>query len=404
MNTTVDLRKKNTLITLKAILDNGSITKVDVAAKIGLTLMTVNTIMNNLLKKNIITDCGIADSNSGRKATLYALNPSFHHIIGINIGVGAVTIGISDLNLKPKEILALEVNNSNSPEETIDIILKFVLELIKNHKIKTENVLGIGITVPGPVNETSGVIHSLPNLKGWDDVTLKDIFEKNLGIPVFVEKDNYASALYLKKKLGSADKNVVSLTIKGGIGTGILLKGSLYRGENGIAGEIGHVSIDVDGPRCNCGNFGCLEVYASDFAIVKDVKKSIKNGEKSSVLSKYDYNIDNLDINRIIKAAADGDGLCLDTVFKAARYIGIAVSNALKFYDPGYFIINSRWIKEIDGVDRVITDIVKEKCTLIQRDRINLVFIYEEDAYLKGALMLVGEYVLENTVNNRLIG
>jgi predicted NBD/HSP70 family sugar kinase len=404
MNTTVDLRKKNTLITLKAIIDSGSITKVDVAAKTGLTLMTVNTIMNNLLEKDIITDCGIADSNSGRKATLYAVNPSFHNIIGIDIGVGAVTLGISDLNLKTKETLAFEVNNNNSPEETINIILKSLLELMKNHKINAGNVLGIGITVPGPVNETSGVIQSLPNLKGWDDVTLKDIFENNLGIPVFVEKDNYASALYLKRKLGSAYKNVVALTIKGGIGTGILLKGSLYRGENGIAGEMGHVSVDVDGPRCNCGNFGCLEVYASDFAIVKDVKKSIKNGEKSSVLSKHDYNIDSLDIGRIIKAAADGDELCLDTVFRAAKYIGIAVSNALKFYDPGYFVINSRWIKEIDGVSRIITDIVKEKCTLIQRDRINLIFIYEEDVYLKGAMMLVGEHVLENTVNNRLIG
>lgn len=404
MNTTVDLRKKNTLITLKAIMDGGSITKADVAAKIGLTLMTVNTIMNDLSKKDIITDCGIADSNSGRKATLYTVNPSVHHIIGVDIGVGTVNIGISDLNLNTKEALALDVNNSNSPEETINIILKSVLELMKTHKVKVGNVLGIGITVPGPVNETNGIIHFLPNLKGWDDVTLKDIFEKNLGIPVFVEKDNYASALYLKRRLGSADKNVVSLTIKGGIGTGILLKGSLYRGENGVAGEIGHVSVDVDGPRCNCGNFGCLEVFASDFAIVKDVKKSIKNGEKSSVLSKYDYNIESLDINRIIKAAADGDELCLDTVFKAAKYIGIAVSNALKFYDPGYFVINSRWIKEIDGVSRIITDIVKEKCTLIQRDRINLVFIYEEDVYLKGALMLVGEHVLENTVNNRLIG
>lgn len=404
MNTTVDLRKKNTLITLKTIMDNGPITKVDVAVKTGLTLMTVNTIMNNLLKKDIISGCGVADSNSGRKATLYSLNKSVHHIIGIDIGVGSVNIGISDLNLGIKDMLVLDVNNSNSPEEAINVILKSILELMKKHKITAGSVLGVGITVPGPVNEKSGVIYSFPNMKGWDDVALKEIFEKKLDIPVFVEKDSYASAIYLKRKLGSEEKNVVALTIKGGIGTGILLKGSLYRGENGIAGEIGHVSVDEDGPRCNCGNFGCLEVYASDFAIVKDAKKSIKNGVKSSVLSKHDCDIESLDICRIIAAAAEGDELCLGTVFKAARYIGMAVSNALKFYDPGYFVINSKWIKEIDGVASVITDIVKEKCTLIQRDRINLVFIHDEDVYLKGAFMLVGEHVLENTVNNRLIG
>lgn len=402
MNTTIDLRKKNTLITLKTIMESSSITKADVAAKTGLTLMTVNTIMNNLLKKNIITECGIADSNSGRKATLYVVNPATYHIIGVNIGVGLVTLAVSDLNLKTEEELALEVNNDSSPEEIIDLILKSIIKMINSCKIKNESILGMGLTVPGPVNEASGVIHSLSNLMGWDGIPLKEIFEKNLDMPVFVEKDNYASVLYLKRNLASAYKNVVSLTIKGGIGTGILLGGSLYRGENGIAGEIGHVAVDADGPRCNCGNFGCLEVYASDFAIVKDVKKSVKNGEKSDILCTDGCDVDNLDIDRIIRAASAGDELCRSTIFKAAKYIGIAVSNAIKFYDPGYFIINSRWIKEIDGVSSVIANIVKEKCTLMQRDKINLVFHYEDDVYLKGALMLVGEHMLENTVNNRL--
>ena len=403
MNATIDLRKKNTLITLKTIMESGPVTKVDVAAMTGLTLMTANTIMNNLLKKAIITDCGIADSNSGRKAALYSVNTEVYRIIGVNIGIETATIAVSDLNLKTREIIGLEINNGDSPNKVVDLVRKSILNLMERYKLKTESVLGLGITVPGPVNEISGIIHSLPNLKGWNDFPLKNILEKALRIPVFVEKDNYASVLYLKRNLGNAYKNVVSLTIKGGIGTGILLGGSLFRGENGIAGEIGHVAVDEDGPRCNCGNFGCLEVYASDFAIVKDVKKSIKNGEKSIILSKDDCDIDYLDIDRIINAAVNGDEICRNTILKAAKYIGIAVSNAMKFYDPGYFIINSRWIKEIDGVSGVIDNIVKEKCTMLQWDKINLVYHYEMDVYLKGALMLVSEHVLENTDNNKLI-
>lgn len=402
MKTTVDLRKKNTLMTLRTIMEIGSITKVDVAEKTGLTLMTVNTIMNNLLKKNVISDCGIADSNSGRKATLYNINPMAYYIIGVNIGIDAVSLAVSDLSLNTKDVLTFEIHD-NSPKKVINLIQLSISKLIEDNMLKTECILGLGITIPGPVNDVSGIIQSLPNLKGWDNLPLREFFEEKFGIPVFIEKDTYASVLYLKRKLGISYENVVSLTIKGGIGTGILLGGSLYRGENGIAGEMGHVSVDSDGPRCNCGDFGCLEVYASDFAIVKEVTKSIKSGETSSVISRNDFNIDSLNMDMIIKAAADGDRLCLDTVFKAARYIGIAVSNALKFYDPGYFVINSRWIKEIDGVSTVIGDIVKEKCTIVQRDRINIIYIHEEDAYLKGALMLVGEHVLENTVNNRLI-
>ena len=403
MSTTIDLRKKNTLLTLKTIMEGDSITKADVANKTGLTLMTVNTIMNSLMKKAIITDCGVADSSSGRKATLYTVNPAAHNIIGVNIDVGTITFAVSDFNLRIREAIVLETNNNTSPEETIDLILKTIVGLIKNHCIKPASILGVGVTVPGPVDEISGVIHSFPNLKGWANIPLKDVLKEKLDIPVFVEKDNYASVLYLKRNLDNTYKNVVSLTIKGGIGTGILLGGRLFRGENGIAGEIGHVSVDMDGPRCNCGNFGCLEIYASDYAIIKNVKNSIEKGVKSGILCVNDDEIDHLDIDKIIEAALNGDELCRDTILKAAEYVGLAVSNAIKFYDPGYFIINSRWIKEIKEAHSIITDITKERCTLVQNDKINLAFFYEKDVYLMGALKLVREHVIANTYNNRLI-
>lgn len=403
MVTTIDLRKRNTLTILRMIIESESVTKTDVAAKTNFTLMTVNTIMNNLFKKGILTTCGIASSNNGRKAALYSVNTESYYIIGVDIGVDSVTLAISDLNLKIKELLIIDFNRGNTPEEVIDLIHKAILKMLENQKIKKENVFGLGIVVPGPVDEISGVIHYLPNLEGWNNIPLKEIFEEKLDMQVFIEKDNYASVLYLKKNIGTAYKNVVSLTIKGGIGTGILVGGSLYRGENNIAGEIGHVAVDIDGPRCNCGNFGCLEVYAADFSIVKDVKKSIKNGEKSSSLVVYDNDIEHLHIENIIIAANDGDVLCRNAIFKAAKYIGIAVSNAIKYYDPAYFIINCKWISEIDGVSSVITKIVKDQCTLMQQDKINLVYQYEEDAYLKGALMLVREYMLNNIVNNRFI-
>jgi predicted NBD/HSP70 family sugar kinase len=404
MNTTSELRKKNTLIILKSIMQGGAITKVDVAAQTGMTLMTVNTIMNNLVEKNILIDRGTAVSSTGRKAILYAVNPSDHYILGINIGIGSVTLAVSNLVIEKKDIQEIKVSTKNKPLETIEIIKNSLFNLMEKHKIKAENVLGLGITVPGPVNEKSGVIHSLPNLKGWEGISLKDIFEKSFDIPVFVEKDNYASVLYLKTSLGIPYQDVVSLTIKGGIGTGILLGGNLHRGVNGIAGEIGHVAVNTDGPRCNCGNFGCLECYASDFSIIDEVKNRIQNGKECGIPYPTGIGADELDIDNVIAAAKDDDELCCSVILKAAKFLGIAVSNAIKFYDPACFIINSKWIKEIDGVSTAITEIVNEKCTLLQSKEINLVFHYEEDVYLMGALSLVVEHTLEETTDNRLIG
>lgn len=390
MKTTVGLRKNNTLLTLREIIGSGPITKVDIAQKTGLTLMTINTIVNNLLKKNIIKDFGIAESNSGRKAALYTIDPHAWYIFGVNIGVDQITFALSDFDLNTKEITSIKILPDYDPIKISDLIHGSIIDILKRNKVKTEEILGIGVTVPGLVDEKCGIVHSLPNIKGWDEIALKDILEYKLGITVFIEKDNYASILYLKKNIGNEYKNVVSLTIKGGIGTGILLDRSLYRGEHGIAGEIGHISLNPNGPKCNCGNTGCLEVYASDIAIVKKVKHDLNFGE-------------DLDIDDIIEAAKNGDELCYKTILKAAGYIGIAVCNTLNFYDPGYFIINCKWIKEIEEANQIISRTINDKCTLLKRQKINVQFIYEEYAYLKGAVFLVYDYMLHNIVDNSLL-
>ena len=390
MNTTIDLRKKNTLIALRAIVEFGPITKVDIALKTDLTLMTINTIVNNLLKKNIIKDFGIAESTSGRKATLYAVDPSAYYIVGVNIGVDQITCAITDFDLNTKDITSVKIHPSYTPTKIINLIYESIIEILEKNKITTRGVLGIGVTVPGLVEELNGMVHSLPNIKGWVEIVLKDILENKLNVTVFVEKDNHASVLYLKRNISREYKNVVSLTVKGGIGTGILLNGSLYRGEHGIAGEIGHISLDANGPKCNCGNLGCLEVYSSDMAIVKEVKNNILTDK-------------DLDIDDIIMAAKKGDEAYCKAILDAASYIAIAVCNTLYFYDPGYFLINCKWINEIPQAKQIITKTVNDKCTLLRRQKINIQFNYEEHAYLKGAVFLVFDYMLNNITHTRLL-
>ena len=400
MNTITDLRKKNTLVVLKSIMQSGVISKVDVAAQTGLTLMTVNTIINNLVEKNVLIEQGAADVSTGRKAVLYALNPSDYYLLGVNIGIGSVTMAVSNLINEKIDMREIKFSTQNKPDETIAIIKEALRGALKRHDIKTGNVLGMGVAVPGPVNEKTGVVYSLPNLKGWEGVPLKDIFEETFDMPVIVEKDTYASVLYLKTCLEIPYEDVVSLTIKGGIGTGIVLGGNLHRGNNGIAGEIGHVTVVTDGPRCNCGNLGCLECYASDLSIENEVKNRIQDG-KACKISYSDANGPLID--DIIAAAKDGDKLCLSVIQKAAKYLGIAVSNAIKFYDPACFIINSKWVKEISGASEAVTEVVKEQGILLPHQENNIVFLYEENAYLMGALSLVSEHALAEITNNRLI-
>ena len=398
MNVTADIRKQNTLKVLKTVIQTGITTKVNIAAQTGMTLMTVNTIINKLVEMNVLIECGNAESDTGRKAMLYAVNEQDFCILGINIGIGTVAFAISNLLIEKKDIKKIEFSIKSKPDEVIGVIIRTLNDIMKQNDIKLENIIGLGVTVPGPVNSETGIIHSLPNLNGWEGISLKTIFKEALGVPVFVEKDNYASVLYTKSLLEIPYDNVVSLTIRGGIGTGILLGEKIYRGNSGIAGEIGHITIDNNGPRCNCGNYGCLECYASDFSIINEVKEKKGNEKGRKEIIGNEPSIDD-----IIAAAKDGDELCCCIIMKAAEYLGLAVSNAIKMFDPACFIINSKWIDEVKGTSDVITDMVNKKGSFIQHKNVLLIFHYEEDSYLMGALSLVVSHLLEKTTENRLV-
>ncbi len=403
INTSTDLRKSNILAVLRAIIDGKPATKTSVALKTGLTLMTVNTIMNTLRGSGIVTECGYTGSAGGRKAVFYTVNPAAFNIIGVNIGIGTISVALADFCGRIFEADRIAFKTDALPGSVIELIANSIRKLIGSRKIKSKSILGVGVTVPGPVYADTGIVRCLPNLDGWGGVLLKDILEENLKLPVFVEKDNYASVLYIKDELKIQNKNVVSMTVKGGIGTGLLIAGNLVRGENGIAGEIGHTTVDIKGARCNCGNIGCLEVYASDLAIVRNVNAAVHKTAYTNKTGSTEGKSCCLDIRQITDAAVKGNEVCRSVIIDAAGYIGVAVSDAIKFYDPAHFVINCRWLKEVPGASETVRRTVKERCMLIGQDNISLIFIHDDDAYLKGALMLVNGHILENTAGNRLL-
>jgi predicted transcriptional regulator len=285
MSNNIEVKQRNFLDVIKVIWNNGSVTKSEIARSLNLTSITVHNYVSELIEKNLVIVDGNAESNGGRRAILYKFNTGFGYIVSQNLGISYLNTCIFDmgLNLLYRNKLIYPMGYS---ERIVNLMHKEIDTGIRILQLDYKKCIGIGISVPGQVDHESGVIFNLTNMPGWIGIPIKNIIEEKTGIATFVDNDNNVNVLSAKwLDIVKEQSNAVFISISSGIGTGILTKGKLLYGSHSNVGEIGHTTIQFDGPECTCGNRGCIEVLASDFAIIKKVKSCKKNNDAFMVLS-----------------------------------------------------------------------------------------------------------------------
>lgn len=194
----------------------------------------------------------------------------------ITVDLGGTNLKVALLNAKcailSKEYFATE--KFSGREALIRAITGAVDDMILSRRINKSAVLGIGVGVPGPVNYSCGIVHFFPNIPGWSEVPLRKILEERLGLPVLVDNDAKLMCLG-EHRLGNARKseNALCITLGTGIGGGLIIGGELFRGKDNAAGEFGHLAVNEDGPRCNCGGRGCLESYIGNRRLLQKARR-----------------------------------------------------------------------------------------------------------------------------------
>lgn len=211
-------------------------------------------------------------------------------IIGIDLGGTNLKIALIDLKYRIKYREVLNTQRYKNKESLISVIAYFINRIIQDSELEKKDILGVGLGLPGPIDNKLGIVHFFPNIPGWKEVNLKRILQEKIGLPVFLDNDAKLMSL-AEYKLGAAKgfKNAICLTLGTGIGGGIIIDGNLFRGLNNAAGEIGHVPINEEGPRCNCGGTACLEAYIGNNRIARDAKQLFRRDitlEELSVLAK----------------------------------------------------------------------------------------------------------------------
>jgi glucokinase len=200
-------------------------------------------------------------------------------------------------------------------------------------------ILGVGVGAPGPLDTRRGIVLLTPNL-GWVNMPLRQLIHDRLGLPAALDNDANCAVLgewWVGAARGA--RNAIGITIGTGIGGGLIIDGQLYHGASDVAGEIGHTTIDTEGRRCKCGNYGCLEAYASGPNIALRAVEELEAGAESRLRALVDGDLEKVTAQTVYQAAADGDELALEVVNDTAKFLGVGIGNLLNVYNPEVVVV-----------------------------------------------------------------
>jgi glucokinase-like ROK family protein len=333
--------EKNTLAVLNVLRQKHCVSRASIARITGLTPATVSRIVSRLENASIVRIVGNGESTGGRRPLLVEFLPDAFFLAGIDIGVTKAIVLIMDLHGKvvSKERLVLDAREGR--EEELHEILSAVHRVFDKLGDNKKKIYGIGISFPGVVDTDRGVAIQAPNLPGWENTPLVEIFNKEFELYSALENDAKAMALgEARFGAGRDAKNIFAMYLGRGIGGGFIIDGELYRGTLSISGEIGHVTVNPSGPLCSCGNKGCLEVMASGPAIVETAIRAINSGVPTILREAAKENLSNITAEEVNAAALRGDDLAVQLMKEAANYIGIGLAAIVNLFAPECIVLS----------------------------------------------------------------
>jgi len=273
------VRELNKAVILNIIWRHAPISRAEIARVSGLTRGTVSSLVDELIRDSLVKEIGTGTSAMGRKPIMLQLNAGAGVIVGVDLGVNYILIILADLRAQVLARNRLSIRPDMGEKRILDVMLDGIARIMAAAPTTPRGLLGIGVGVPGLVETDHGVLKFAPNLR-WKNVPLKDILQDRFEMPVYV--DNEANVGALGEKwfgAGQGIRHMVYLSVGIGLGAGVVLNGELYRGATGYAGELGHFTIDPDGPVCGCGNRGCWETFASELATLRRAREAVERGE-----------------------------------------------------------------------------------------------------------------------------
>jgi glucokinase-like ROK family protein len=356
------------------------------------------------MNKGYLVEIGEGVSQGGRKPRLLRINNQLGYIAGIDIGATSLDIALADVTGAILQRCSEPTDVKLSPETVFGRCTELVLELLRTQGWAPDQILGIGIGVPGPVDFARGVLVAPPLMPEWENFPIRDFFKKMFP-SAFVVVDNDVNIMALGEQRagdGAGVDHFIFVKIGTGIGAGIISNGRIHRGSDGCAGDIGHICVDKEGPLCACGNKGCLEAMAAGPAISEKATQAAREG-KSELLQKMMQNNGGVltpeDVNM---ACREGDETALEIIRSSGKMIGDVLAGLVNFFNPSQIYITGGISNFGNHLLIAIKRAVLRRSLPLATSGLDIVFSrMGSDAGVLGAIMLALEYlfIVENDLH-----
>lgn len=369
------IKRINTSIVLEFILRGAPLSRAQISERSGLNKATVSSLVQDLIDGSLVQEIGTGQSSGGRKPVMLEFISTSGYAVGIDLGVNYIRGVLTDLR---GSIIAERTSSLRHPEPgaAIDELCACIEALIAEAPSCPHGIVGIGVGVPGLVDD-SGTILFAPNLK-WRDIPLQRLLTERFSMPVTIDNEANMGALGEQKYgAGRSINNLIYVSVGIGIGTGLILHKSLYKGTTGFSGEMGHLSIEAHGKPCSCGNRGCWEMYASEQALLDQAA-----------------NLGFDDLESLLAAASAGREDVLSLFSSIGEYLGIGIANIVNVFNPDAVVIGNRMSQARPWLESVLRQTVTQRALGFHLRKVQLLFaeLGERSAMMGAAEMAIAGF------------
>lgn len=305
----------------------------------------VISLVSGLVEAGWLEERGALESTGGRRASGLSLSSARGYLLGLDLGVTSLDVGLYDLSLRCIDTRSVPIARIDDTEAVLEAMRDLSVSLREAWHLEKTDILAVGVGVPGPVDVASGMLVDPPIMPNWNRVSIPDELAKYTPAPVYVDNDVNTMALgelHRRRLAGAAgtaplpmgDENFIVVKLGTGIGAGIVTHGALHRGADGAAGDIGHIMVDQQGPHCHCGNVGCLEAYAGAGALSRQAAQGDSDLLRQ-VLAQKGF----LDTHDVAAAARAGDRHANTVIREAGQRVGLVLAGMTNFFNPGSLLL-----------------------------------------------------------------
>lgn len=347
-------REINRRIALNLVRTNQPISRADLARLMGTRRGAVSLLVSELLEEGAIFEGATGEAKRGRKPTFLYVDSRKRCVVAVDIRPTRTFVMVTDL-VGQQLASVTSFPTEREPKRFVADLVKRIKAILIEHR-DLGRCQGVGVVVPGMVEAQTGRVLLAPNL-GWKNVFLRDPIAAALGLPVQIENSGKACALaqLWAARDAKAPSNFVYITVSDGLGVGIVMGGELVRGQHNIAGEFGHVPLNVDGPRCGCGATGCWEAYVSNLATLsRYFGRDLRERPVSA-------DIATLTVDDLIARARGGDGKALAALLATARYLGLGLGSVVNAIDPSHVYIGGEITAAWDLIEATVRSGLAER-------------------------------------------